>query len=260
MQRRRFIGTVGLAAFAGALGAGAANAPAARTRAPEKGSAAEKPGAADWTFEPDPALPNVLILGDSISIGYTLEVRKLLKGKANVFRPMNASGRGPENCSGTTHGVEAIDRWLEGRKWAVIHFNWGLHDLKHVKPPKGDASSDPNDPVQATVEQYEKNMAVLVSKLKATGARLVFAATTPVAPGTTGPLREPDAPPRYNEAAVRIMKANGIRVNDLHAFALPKLADIQLPKNVHFTPAGSRVLAEEVARVIGEELAAAAKK
>ena len=123
MQRRRFIGTVGLAAFAGALGAGVANAPAARTRAPEKGSAAEKPGAADWTFEPDPALPNVLILGDSISIGYTLEVRKLLKGKANVFRPMNASGRGPENCSGTTHGVEAIDRWCEQNELSLTRFS-----------------------------------------------------------------------------------------------------------------------------------------
>tara|TARA_Y100000385_G_C13036986_1_gene613447 strand:+ start:123 stop:395 length:273 start_codon:yes stop_codon:yes gene_type:complete len=33
---------------------------------------------------PDPALPNILLLGDSISLGYTLEVRNMLKGTANV--------------------------------------------------------------------------------------------------------------------------------------------------------------------------------
>lgn len=41
-----------------------------------------------WSFTPDPALPNVLIVGDSISIGYTRAVRAALAGKANVFRPM----------------------------------------------------------------------------------------------------------------------------------------------------------------------------
>jgi hypothetical protein len=35
----------------------------------------------------DPALPRVLLIGDSISMGYTLPVRTALKGKANVHRP-----------------------------------------------------------------------------------------------------------------------------------------------------------------------------
>jgi acyl-CoA thioesterase-1 len=60
--------------------------------------------------------------------------------------------------------------------------------------------------------------------------------------------------PIYNEAALRVMQENGIRVNDLYAFALPRLTGIQLPVNVHFTEEGSAVLAREVARVIGEEL------
>ena len=34
----------------------------------------------------DPGLPSVLIYGDSISMGYTQEVRKRLEGKANVYR------------------------------------------------------------------------------------------------------------------------------------------------------------------------------
>jgi arylsulfatase A len=230
-------------------------APAASS--PERGSAAEAASSAAWQFTPDPNLPNVLILGDSISIGYTLPVRKLLAGKANVFRPMAADGKRPENCSGTTKGVASIDAWLAGRRWAVIHFNWGLHDLKHVaRSDPSRASSDPADPVQANLETYAANLRTLVAKLEATGATLVFATTTPVQPGTTKPLREPDAPGRYNAAAGAIMRDRGIRVNDLFAYCEPRLADLQLPRNVHFTADGSAALAAEVARVIEEALPA----
>lgn len=38
-----------------------------------------------WEFTPDPKLPNVLIIDDSISMGYTPLVRTLLQGKANVI-------------------------------------------------------------------------------------------------------------------------------------------------------------------------------
>ncbi|MEY2598415.1 MAG: hypothetical protein RLZZ142_674 [Verrucomicrobiota bacterium] len=231
-------------------------APGAAPFQPEAGSLAEtkaKPSA--WEFTPDPALPNVLILGDSISIGYTLGVRGALAGKANVYRPM--AGKGPANCEGTTAGVAHLDRWLGSQKWSVIHFNWGLHDLKHVQTPGiSKASENPADPPQATVEQYAQNLAQLVAKLKATGAKLVFATTTPVAPGTTKPPREPEAPPRYNAAALKIVQAEGIRVNDLFAFCAPQLEKLQIPQNVHFTAEGSSVLAREVARVIAEELPA----
>jgi lysophospholipase L1-like esterase len=221
---------------------------------PEQGSIAEtKAKPSDWDFTPDPALPNVLILGDSISIGYTLGVRKALAGKANVFRPMG--GKQPANCGGTTAGVTQIGQWLGTQKWSVIHFNWGLHDLKHVQVPGTSKNSDnPADPPQATVEQYTQNLAQIVGKLKGTGARLIFATTTPVAPGTSKPAREPEAPPRYNQAALKIMQAEGIRVNDLFAFCEPQLEKLQLPKNVHFTPAGSLALAQEVARAISEVL------
>jgi lysophospholipase L1-like esterase len=209
----------------------------------------------EWSFTPDPALPNVLILGDSISIGYTLAVRARLKEKANVFRPLTSNGKGPENCSGTTLGVKAVDRWLTGRKWDVIHFNFGLHDMKRVTEAGGSRNSNkPEDPRQATVEQYAENLAAIVAKLKAAGARLVFATTTPVTAGTTNPWRDFTDPPRYNAAAVEIMNANGIRVNDLFALCEPQLGQIQARQNVHFNVKGSRVMAEQVARVIAEEL------
>ncbi|MDE2954799.1 MAG: SGNH/GDSL hydrolase family protein, partial [Gemmatimonadota bacterium] len=79
-------------------------------------------------FEPIedvPGLPRVLIIGDSISIGYTVPVRELLKGKANLHRPLT-------NCGPTKRGTEEIENWLGDGSWDVIHFNWGLHDIVYM--------------------------------------------------------------------------------------------------------------------------------
>ena len=205
---------------------------------------------ASFSFAADaPAKKRVLLLGDSISIGYTPFVQKMLADEMTVLRPMR--GDKPENCSGTTAGVANIDRWLQidGGKWDVIHFNWGLHDLKHVKAgdPKGAASDLATDPPQATVEVYEKNLRAIVAKLKATGAKLIFATTTPAPDGAMKVYRTDADVIKYNEAALRVMKENQIAVDDLYAFAKPQLTNIQIqPANVHFTPAGSEALAKEV--------------
>lgn len=228
--------------------------PSASARA-EQGSRAEnKP--VDLRFQPDPALPNVLLLGDSISIGYTLPVRALLKGKANVFRPVRSNGSA-ENCSDTGVGLAELERWLALQpKWDVIHFNWGLHDLKHMKKdaPKPTTSADPNDPPLRTVAEYRANMEKIVARLRLTGARLIFATTTPVPSGTKNPFRSPEDPPRYNAAAEAVMKSYGIRVNDLYGVIQPRQRELQLPKNVHFTDQGSEVLGEQVAAAISSEL------
>ena len=53
----------------------------------------------------DPKLPRVMIIGDSISVGYTDEVRRLLAGKANVHRVAGNAGpssSGPNRGSGRT--------------------------------------------------------------------------------------------------------------------------------------------------------------
>src|SRR5260221_7460827 len=93
----------------------------AQTPTAEKGGERKKdPSLAEIT---DTAgLPRVLLIGDSISMGYTLPVRELLQGKANVHRI-------PENGSSTPVGVAKLKAWLGDGKWDVIHFNWGLHDL-----------------------------------------------------------------------------------------------------------------------------------
>jgi lysophospholipase L1-like esterase len=222
--------------------------PAPANMKPEPGSTAEKKAQA-WTFTPDPKLPNVLILGDSISIGYTLDVRKLLAGKANVYRAMTAKGKRVDNCGDTQRGLKFIDKWLGDTKWDVIYFNWGLHDLKRVSAEKGMQSDDPSVPPLDSIEVYAENLTKLVARLKQTGASLIFATTTPY-PAGVKPCRIPEDAERYNQAALAVMKKNGVRVNDLYSAVLPRLAELQLATNVHFKPEGSAFLAQKVAASI----------
>ena len=72
-----------------------------------------------------PGLPRVLLIGDSISMGYTLPVREKMKGLANVHRALGNSGD-------TARGLAQLDKWLGKDHWDVIHFNFGLHDLKYL--------------------------------------------------------------------------------------------------------------------------------
>lgn len=204
-------------------------------------------------FAAKAALPNVLIIGDSISIGYTPFVKQLLAGRANVMRPVLENGKA-ENCQGTNNGVKNIKRWLGDTKWDVIHFNFGLHDLKHVDPASGKNSTNANDPLQADIKQYKKNLKKIVTVLKTTEAKLIFATTTPYPNKVDGPLRSPNMPQKYNKVAIRIMNKNGIQINNLHAFVVPRMSEIQKPHNVHFTEAGSKALAEKVADRIKEAL------
>ena len=203
--------------------------------------------------EEDPKLPRVLLIGDSISMGYTIPVRKLLSGKANVLRPET-------NCGPSSRGVQFLEAWLGKDKWDVIHFNFGLHDIVYFSEDgsKRVAPTEPGARHQVTAEDYEKNLQTIVKKLKETGAELVWCSTTPVPEGAAG--RVADESVAYNALAAKVMQDNQITINDLHAFALPKLADVQQPKNVHFTATGSDVLAKQVASVIEAALAKRAER
>jgi lysophospholipase L1-like esterase len=205
---------------------------------PGFGQETKKPSPFESVKE-DPKLPRVLLIGDSISMGYTLPARKLLEGKANVLR-IGVNG-GP-----TTNGLKNLKQWLGEGKWDVIHFNWGLHDLRRI-----DKEMTKN---QVPLDQYEKNLGELVKELKATGATLIWASTTPVPEGKVSPPRKNEDVIAYNAVAKKIMAENRIIVNDLYTFALARQKELQLPANVHFHDRGSEALAKEVAAAIEKAL------
>jgi lysophospholipase L1-like esterase len=185
-----------------------------------------------------PGLPRVLLIGDSISIGYTLPVRDLLKGKANVHRI-------PVNGGATEVGLANLKTWLGDGKWDVIHFNFGLHDAKYASETTQRASR----------EQYVENLRSLVTQMKATGAKLVFATTTPVPKGgNLQPGRKFDSIEARNELAVKLMQAEGVAIDDLYAVALPVMATVGRPNDVHFAPEGYVLLAKAVAASVEAQL------
>ncbi len=201
-----------------------------------------------------PDLPRVLLIGDSISIGYTLPARAALQGVANVHR-ISTNG-GP-----TSKGLEHLESWVGKKKWDVIHFNWGLHDLCYRHPEsKTQGKRDKlKGQVAHSVEEYAANLEELVRRLKRTKARLIFATTTPVPEGEAGRKVGDDL--RYNQAALVVMKKHRVAVNDLHAVMAGKMDEFAVrPGNVHFKPEGSVLLGEHVAQAVRGALATVGKR
>lgn len=194
-------------------------------------------------------LPNVLILGDSISIGYTNAVRKGLQGTANV-------SRAKANCGDTARGIERIDAWLGDTDWDVIHFNWGLWDLCYRNPEiKGQGNRDKAiGTISTPLPEYKENLEMLVRRMQQTGATLIWASTTFVPVGEAGRFIGDDL--NYNSAAEKIMQDHGVVINDLHTLTknFPEELFVK-PGDVHFTREGSQKLADQVVEVISLELA-----
>lgn len=213
----------------------------------QKKPTTKKPNAAMAQIEDVAGLPRVLLIGDSISIGYTVPVRKLLAGRMNVHRP-------PTNCGPTINGIAQIEKWLGEGKWDVIHFNWGLHDLKYMGP-QGQNLANPKatgSVQQVPPAEYEANLRKLVARLKKTGAKLIWRTTTPVPAGCQGRVVGDSA--KYNAIAKTIMHENGIPTDDQYAFCMTRLDKIQRPANVHFTAAGSQELAKQAVTAIENAL------
>ncbi len=95
--------------------------------------------------------------------------------------------------------------------WDVIHFNFGVWDATYR-----DADSRFFSGRHITsVEDFEKNLRVLVAKMKKTGATLIWGTVTPVWEGEPG-RRNADVD-AFNAAAANVMNENGVIINDLNA-------------------------------------------
>ncbi|MEY4086150.1 MAG: hypothetical protein RLZZ405_338 [Verrucomicrobiota bacterium] len=187
-----------------------------------------------WDFvKDDPKLPRVLLIGDSVSRGYTQPTRAALAGVANVHRA-------PANCGPTASGVKNLEVWLGAGKWDVIHFNFGIHD-------RGTPAAD-----------YVQRLEAIVARLEKTGARLIWASTTPI-PDNPAQKQTARSIVEKNALAAEVMRKHGIPTDDLFAALTPRLAELQNPNDVHFTGAGYEFLGAQVAAAIRAVLPPAAR-
>ena len=214
-------------------------------------------------IEDQPGLPRVLLIGDSISVAYTLDVRRELEGVANVHRIAGNGG-----STKTALGSYGLNRWLnEGEKWDIIHFNHGLHDASYRFPNDldKDAAGNYASPANGgrpnvSLEQYENNLRAIIPILRKTGAKLIFATTTPI-PDSQAEKYVQGSEVGYNDVARKVMQEENIPINDLWALAMPQLDKtmpsgdkFQGPRNVHFGKEGSAVLGKQVAESIKQNL------
>ena len=188
-------------------------------------------------------LKNVLIIGDSISIGYTPFIQKSLSDVAVVEH--NAG-----NGGSTQRGIQSIEKWLGNTEWNVIVFNFGLHDMVYIDSLK---KYDVIKGKQAiTLEVYKKNLEFIISKLKKTTATLIFVNTTMVAENAAG--RKVEDPAKYNTVALDVMKKNKIQVIDLYSASLKIHPENSKPGNVHYTEKGYELLSEPIIKAISEAI------
>ncbi|MER8765811.1 SGNH/GDSL hydrolase family protein [Mesorhizobium sp. M0968] len=191
----------------------------------------------------DPSLPNLLLIGDSISMAYTVPVRKLLSGRFNVERI-------PVNSTNSARLLAGLDEWIN-REYDVIHFNAGLHDLKRVpNPAEVMLEQDSIEGGERWIEPaaYRENMRNIMRRLKMGGARVIVATTTPVPPEARHRMAGEEQ--TYNAILRSEAKGNSVEINDLRRFILPFLSAAQRPRDVHFNETGSLLLAGQVAAAV----------
>jgi dienelactone hydrolase/lysophospholipase L1-like esterase len=195
------------------------------------------------------ALPKVVLIGDSIRLGYAPLVAERLKGRAVIVSPA-------ENGADSANVLKHLDEWVIREQPSVVHLNCGLHDLKLDKATKRH---------QVELAQYETNLREIVERIrKGTSARLVFANTTPIhdarhAGRKAGFDRFEADVERYNAAAQGVMRAAEVTVHDLHWLVERAGRErVLLPDGTHYTPEGYALLAEAVADSVLRQIGAAA--
>lgn len=195
-----------------------------------------------------PRKKKILIIGDSISIGYTPFVKQQLADVADVEH-----NKGNAEHTGT--GLKRIREWLGDEHWDIIQFNWGLWDLAYRHPDS--KVQGKRDKVKGTLthtpEQYRNNLRVLVQILKETNAKLIFVSTTYVPPKEAGRfMKDPEI---YNKVAKEVMQENSIPVNDI--FLKSKSIHKRFGSgedDVHYTKEGYKKIAAIITKKLRMEI------
>ena len=185
----------------------------------------------------------VLLLGDSIRMSYQPVVAEMMKNVADVVGPA-------ENCQFSAYTLASLDRWVEELgKPNIVHWNNGIHDVGH---------NPDREPLQYPLDEYMSNLKGIIEKLRRIGADIIFATSTPVHPdrpfkNTEWAWRNEEID-RYNEAALELMKNEGIPINDLHALVAEDVDKYLSEDMLHLSQEGIKKCAEAVVEIVERKL------
>lgn len=212
-------------------------------------------------------MKKVLLLGDSIRMGYDQFVCELLKDKAEVVYP-------PDNGRFAQYTLRQLQDWkaqlhLAGDDVDLVHWNNGLWDVGHLGIGEtGEADADTACCVAGYYTYEEENLtppdfyAHMIRRVHNRirtlfpRAEIIFAYTTPVLEDRIPSfLCRRNAEIRsYNEIAKTTLSEFGVQFNDLYTFAEKHVTHLHRDW-VHYNEEGSRKIAEEIAEVIRRTLA-----
>lgn len=192
-----------------------------------------KPEHIEWTWEvrplhPDLALPNVLLIGDSITKNYFPQVANDLKGIANVYLMASSISVGDPRL---TREIAQFST-MEGVEFRAVHFNNGMHGWGYSEAQ-----------FKASFPSYLR----AVQHLVRTNRDLIWATITPVNPAAPNGATNARVDAR-NAIANHFVRAAGISIDDQHALMV-KHQDLHLD-SVHFNSQGQALQGEQAAESI----------
>ena len=193
-------------------------------------------------------MKRVLLLGDSIRMGYDEYVKELLAGEFEVVYDDVDNGR-----------FAAYTLWQANQffknygRFDVVHWNNGYWDM-NAEAPMTEAIHP--------VDEYVYFLGRILKEIRRNGAVPVFATTTPIlskeaaaevtVEGITPFVYDNEWVRKYNEAAVKFMKSEGVMINDLYALCSEDRHFYKCPDLLHLTEEGYRRCAEKTAQTIRE--------
>lgn len=194
----------------------------------------------------DGSLPNILVIGDSISIGWISPVYDALKEEYDISLPM-VNGR--NSYYSNKHFDACYEKWPA----EIIIWNNGTWDCTLEEWHDTYAFNQPKEWYGTTLEEYKENIISTARKMKATGARVIFFTTTPLPNGAEG-IYKVGYEKQLNEIAKNILPNEGVEVYDLYQYAVDVNPERLTSTNEHFSEKGNKILAEFVIKAIKGEI------
>lgn len=185
-------------------------------------------------------MKKVILIGDSIRMGYQSTVQQALLGQADVWAP-------EENGGTSANVLTHLDDWVVSRRPDIVHLNCGLHDLK---------TEFGADTQAVPLNAYTTNLKTIFRQVQqGTSATLIWASTTPVNERWHHDNKPFDRfaadVQAYNVRACEIAAQYGVQIDDLYQLVMDAGRDtILLQDGVHFTQDGYTLLGQAAANAI----------
>lgn len=180
----------------------------------------------------------ILLLGDSIRMGYGPEVEEFFKAKGyDFYQPK-------DNCRFVKYFLRMLFDYKETFKDAdVIHFNIGHWDLCQLFDDKETFS---------TKEEYKSNLLKITKMLLQITPKVIFATTTPVRP--ENPYNDNKVIDEFNQIAIDVMNECGVKINDLNALLRDDIYSNIHEDLIHLSTQGVEKCKKQVIQYIEEEI------